>query len=123
MLSANELAEIFAGALLCGLSTVRNLLFETLFYMQVLTSIIALCLVSNFFNVIIFESDLKGRVARNLDLFGNVKNNCRIFSRFSFTDKATKEDLKNSSKNNNTIKKTVFWLSVWRTWCQHSIDT
>ena len=109
MVSANELAEIFACVLLCGLSTVRNLLFQTLSNMQVLTSIIiALCLVSNFFNVIIFESDLKGQVARNLDLFRNVKNNCRIFSRFSFMDEATKEDLKNSSKNNNTIKKTLF---------------
>ena len=25
--------------------------------------------------------------------------------------------LKNSSNNENTVKSTVFWLSVWKKWC------
>ena len=40
-----------------------------------------------------------------------------VFSRFSLATGSTIEKLKNNSKNENTNKSTVFWLSVWRKWC------
>ena len=38
-------------------------------------------------------------------------------SRFSLATANVIEELKNSSKNENTSKSTLFWLSVWRKWC------
>ena len=35
-----------------------------------------------------------------------------VLSRFSFATA-----LKNSSNNENTVKNTAFWLSVWKKWC------
>ena len=40
-----------------------------------------------------------------------------VLSRFSFATAKTIEELRNSSKNNNTVKSTSFWLSVWKKWC------
>ena len=37
--------------------------------------------------------------------------------RFSFANGTTIQELKNSSKNENTVKSTEFWLSVWKKWC------
>ena len=37
--------------------------------------------------------------------------------RFSFATDSLIEELKNSSKNENTTKSTLFWQSVWRKWC------
>ena len=39
-----------------------------------------------------------------------------ILSRFSLAT-ATIQELKNSSKNENTVKSTAFWLLVWKKWC------
>ena len=41
-----------------------------------------------------------------------------VFSkqRFGFASKTTIEELKNFSKNPNTVKSTSFWLNVWETW-------
>ena len=38
-------------------------------------------------------------------------------SKFSLATANVIEELKNSSKNENTSKSTLFWLSVWRKWC------
>ena len=40
-----------------------------------------------------------------------------VLSRFSFATAATIQQLKNSSNNENTVKSTAFWLSVWKKWC------
>ena len=40
-----------------------------------------------------------------------------VLSRFSFATAKTIEELRNSSKNNDTVKSTSFWLSVWKKWC------
>ena len=40
-----------------------------------------------------------------------------VLSRFSFATATTIQELKNSSKNKNTVKSTAFWLSVWNKWC------
>ena len=40
-----------------------------------------------------------------------------VLSRFSFATAKAIEELRNSSKNNNTVKSTSFWLSVWKKWC------
>ena len=39
-----------------------------------------------------------------------------VLSRFSFAT-ATVQQLKNSSNNENTVKRTDFWFSVWKKWC------
>ena len=43
-----------------------------------------------------------------------------VFSkqRFGFASETTIEELKNVSKNPNTVKSTSFWLNVWETWCK-----
>ena len=43
-----------------------------------------------------------------------------IFSkqRFGFASEKTIEELKQFSKNPNTVKSTSFWLNVWETWCK-----
>ena len=43
-----------------------------------------------------------------------------VFSkqRFGFASETTIEQLKNFSKNSNTVKSTSFWLNVWKTWCK-----
>ena len=40
-----------------------------------------------------------------------------VSSRFYFATKTTIQQLKNSSNNENTVKSTAFWLSVWKKWC------
>ena len=40
-----------------------------------------------------------------------------VLSRFSFATAKTIEELKDSSKNNNAVKSSSFWLSVWKKWC------
>ena len=40
-----------------------------------------------------------------------------VSSRFSLATETTIEELKNSSKNENTVRSTGFWLSVWKKWC------
>ena len=40
-----------------------------------------------------------------------------ILGRFSFATATTIQQLKNSSNNENTVKSTAFWLSVWKKWC------
>ena len=42
-----------------------------------------------------------------------------VLSRFSLASATAIQDLKNSSKINdeNTVKSTAFWLSVWKKWC------
>lgn len=40
-----------------------------------------------------------------------------VFSRFSVANENTIQELKNSSKNENTQKSTSFWFSVWQKWC------
>ena len=40
-----------------------------------------------------------------------------VLSRFSFTTATIIQELKNSSKNENTVKSTEIWLSVWKKWC------
>ena len=44
-----------------------------------------------------------------------------VFSeqRCGFASETTIEELKNFSKNPNTVKSTSFWLNVWETWCKH----
>ena len=39
-----------------------------------------------------------------------------VLSMFSLAT-ATIHELKNSSKSENTVKSTAFWLSVWKKWC------
>ena len=41
-----------------------------------------------------------------------------VLSRFSFATENTIEELKKSSKNENTSRSTSFWLSVWQKWCR-----
>ena len=43
-----------------------------------------------------------------------------VFSkqRFGFASETTIEELKNVSKNPNTVNSTSFWLNVWETWCK-----
>ena len=43
-----------------------------------------------------------------------------VFSkqRFRFASETTIEQLKNSSKNPNTVRGTSFWLNVWKTQCK-----
>ena len=41
----------------------------------------------------------------------------RVSSRFSFASATTIKQLKNSSNNENTVKRTTLWLSVWKKWC------
>ena len=41
----------------------------------------------------------------------------RVLSRFSFATATTTQHLKNSSNNENDVKGTAFWLSVWEKWC------
>ena len=40
-----------------------------------------------------------------------------VLSRFSFATATTIQQLKNSSNNENTVKSTAFWLSVWKKRC------
>ena len=40
-----------------------------------------------------------------------------VLSGFSFATITTIQQLKNSSNNENTVKSTAFWLSVWKKWC------
>ena len=40
-----------------------------------------------------------------------------VLRRFSLATETTRQELKNSSKNENTEKSTAFWLSVWKKWC------
>ena len=40
-----------------------------------------------------------------------------VLNRFSFATETTTQQLKNSSNNENTVKSTAFWLSVWKKWC------
>ena len=40
-----------------------------------------------------------------------------VLSRFSFANATTVQQLKNSSNNENTVKRTDFWFSVWKKWC------
>ena len=40
-----------------------------------------------------------------------------VLGRFSFATATTIQQLKNSSNNENTVKSTAFWLSVWKKWC------
>ena len=40
-----------------------------------------------------------------------------VCSTFAFATETTVEELKNCSKNENTVKTTRFWLSVWKDWC------
>ena len=40
-----------------------------------------------------------------------------VLSRFSFATATTIQQLKNSSNNENTVKSTTLWLSVWKKWC------
>ena len=40
-----------------------------------------------------------------------------VLSRFSFATATTVQQLKNSSNNENTVKRTDFWFSVWKKWC------
>ena len=51
------------------------------------------------------------------NLFGNEKMAGALSSRFSLATANITEELKNSSKNENTTKSTLFWLSVWRKLC------
>ena len=39
-----------------------------------------------------------------------------VSSRFSFATATTRQQLKNSSHNENTVKSTTLWLSVWKRW-------
>ena len=43
-----------------------------------------------------------------------------VFSkqRFGFAGETTIEELKNISKNQNTVKSTSFWLNGWEKWCE-----
>ena len=38
--------------------------------------------------------------------------------RFGLASETTIEELKNFSKNPNTVKSTSSWLNVWETWCK-----
>ena len=40
-----------------------------------------------------------------------------VSSRFSFATATTRQQLKNSSNNENTVKSTTLWLSVRKKWC------
>ena len=40
-----------------------------------------------------------------------------VLSRFSSATATIIQQLKNSSTNENTVKSTAFWLSVWKKWC------
>ena len=40
-----------------------------------------------------------------------------VWSRSSFTTATTIQQLENSSNNENTVKSTAFWLSIWKKWC------
>ena len=40
-----------------------------------------------------------------------------VLSRFSFATATTIQQLKNSSNNENTVKGSALWLSVWRKQC------
>ena len=40
-----------------------------------------------------------------------------VLSRFSFATVTTIQQPKNSSNNENIVKSTAFWLSVWKKWC------
>ena len=40
-----------------------------------------------------------------------------VLSRFSSATATTIQQLKNSSINENKVKSTAFWLSVWKKWC------
>ena len=40
-----------------------------------------------------------------------------VCSTFASATETTVEELKNCSKNENTVKTTRFWLSVWKDWC------
>ena len=40
-----------------------------------------------------------------------------VLGRFSFATATTIKQLKNSSNNENTVKSTAFWLSIWKKWC------
>ena len=40
-----------------------------------------------------------------------------VLNRFSFATETKTQQLKNSSNNENTVKSTAFWLSVWKKWC------
>ena len=49
--------------------------------------------------------------------FGSTKTMAGVLSRFSFASSTITQELKNSSKNPNTVKSTEFLLSVWKKWC------
>ena len=40
-----------------------------------------------------------------------------VLGRFSSATATTIQQLKNISINENTVKSTAFWLSVWKKWC------
>ena len=40
-----------------------------------------------------------------------------VCSTFASATETNVEELKNCSKNENTVKTTRFWLSVWKDWC------
>ena len=40
-----------------------------------------------------------------------------VSSRFSFATVTTRQQLKNSSNNEDTVKSATLWLSVWNKWC------
>ena len=40
-----------------------------------------------------------------------------VCSTFAFATETTVKELKNCSKNENTAKRTGFWLSFWKNWC------
>ena len=40
-----------------------------------------------------------------------------VLSGFSFATSITIQQLKNSYNNENTVKSTAFWLTVWKKWC------
>ena len=40
-----------------------------------------------------------------------------VLKRFSFATSVTMQQLKNSSINENTVKSTAFWLTVWKKLC------
>ena len=45
------------------------------------------------------------------------RNHGRVLSRFFFATTTTIQQLDNSFNIENTVKSTLFWLSVWKKWC------
>ena len=40
-----------------------------------------------------------------------------VLNRFSFATATIMQQLKKQLSNENTVKSTAFWLSVWKKWC------